>query len=124
MKIMMTICAAAIAICGALSAQTATTVGLAKVHFSTPIEVGGGTVAAGDCSIEVLSGSGDSLVLEFRPDSGSAVFVMANRLSEPAGRRDEGKSAKVILSRHGDDYRFERLLMPDRSGFEVTGAVE
>lgn len=124
MKIMMTICAAAIAICGTLSAQPATRVDLVKVHFSTPIQVGDATIAAGDCSIQVLRGSSDYLVLAFHPESGQAVSILANRVSEQSGDRDTEKLPHVVLSRHGNNYRFERFLMPDHSGFEVLGSAE
>jgi len=124
MKIMMTICAAAIAICGTLSAQSATSVDQVKVHFSTPVEVGSATIAAGDCSIQVLRSSSDSVVLALRPESGRTVSVLVNRVSEPAGEMDTNGSPQVILSRHGNDYRFERILMPDHSGFEVLNPVE
>ncbi|SPE33810.1 conserved exported hypothetical protein [Candidatus Sulfopaludibacter sp. SbA6] len=124
MKIMMTICAAAIAICGTLSAQPATTVDLVKVHFSTPVQVGDATIAAGDCSIQVLRGSSDYLILAFHPESGHTVSVLANRVSEQSGDTSTGKFPEVVLSRRGNDYRFERFLMPDHSGFEVLGSVE
>ena len=122
MKIMMTICAAAIAICGTLNAQPSTPVDEVKVHFSTPVEVGNTTIAAGDCSIQVLRGSSDYLVLAFHPESGSAVSILANRVSAQSGDTAFGKSAEVILSRHGDNYRFEGFLMPDHSGFAALGS--
>jgi len=117
MKIGTMICAAAIALCGTLSAQPGAAVDRIKVHFSTPVEVGSVTIAAGDCSIQMVRGTGDDL-LEFQPQSGHAVFVMANRVNEPEGAPENGKSARLVLVRHGDDYRVERILMPDHSGFE------
>jgi hypothetical protein len=124
MKIMMTICAAAIGICGTLGAQSAASVDRVKVHFSTPVEVGGATIAAGDCTIQVLRGSSDSVLLALRPESGRTVSVQVNRVSEPLGDTHTAGSAQVILSRHGNDYRLERVLMPDHSGFAVFGGVE
>ena len=121
MKIMMTICAAAIAICGTLGAQSATSLDQMRVHFSTPVEVAGSTVAAGDCSIQVLRGSSDNIVLALRPESGRAISVLVNRLTDTDDATDN-KSPQVILSRHGSDYRFERIVMPDHSGFEVLPA--
>ena len=124
MRIMMTICAAAIAICGTLSAQNATTVDQVKVHFSTPVEVGGATVAAGDCDIQVLRGATDTVFLKLSPHTGSTVSVIVNRLNTPFNYVEASDATEVILSRHGDNYRFERILMPDHSGFEVMGSVE
>jgi len=124
MRITMTICAAAIAICGIVNAQPATTVDQVKVHFSTPVDAGGATIAAGECSIQVLRGATDNLILVLRPETGSTVFVRANRLNERINYAQVGTSAEVILSRHGGNYRFERILMPDHSGFEVMGSVE
>jgi len=120
----MTICAAAIAICGLLNAQQATSVDQVKVHFSTPVEAGGAMVAAGDCSIQVLRGATDSLILELHPDTGSTVFVRATRLNRPINYAEVGSAPQVILSRNGENYKFERILMPDHSGFEVVGSVE
>jgi hypothetical protein len=124
MKLMMTICAAVIAISGTINAQSATNVDKVKVHFSTPVEVGRTTVAAGDCSIEVRRGSTDNLVLELHPETGDTILVLANRLNTPVNYTEAGNSTQVVLSRHEGAYRFERILMPDHSGFEVLGSVE
>ena len=124
MRITMTIGAAAIAICGILNAQPAASVDQVKVHFSAPVEVGSATVAAGDCSIQVLRGATDNLILELHPETGPAVFVIANRLMKPINYTEVGDTPKVILSKQGGNYRFERILMPDHSGFEVMGPVE
>jgi hypothetical protein len=121
MKIMMTICAAAIAICGTLGAQPATSLDQMRVHFSTPVQVGGSTVAAGDCSIQVLRGSSDNIVLALRPASGPTISVLVNRMTDTDDATDN-KSPQVILSRHSSEYRFERIVMPDHSGFEVLPA--
>jgi len=124
MKITMTLCAAAIAICGMLNAQPATSVDRVNVHFSTPVEVGSVTIPAGDCSIEVLRGAIDDRVLEFRPQSGHAVFILTDRVNEPVAEGYTAGSTQVVLVRHGGDYRFERLLLPDHKGFEVVRPVE
>ena len=119
MKLVMSICAAALAICGALNAQSATSVGWVKVHFATPVEVGSATIAAGDCTIQVLRGSSDNIVLAIRPETGRTVSIMANRLTD-APETVNNTSPQVVLSRHGDDLRFERIVMPDHSGFQVV----
>jgi hypothetical protein len=124
MKVNTIVGAAVIAICGALSAQPATSVDRVNVHFSTPVEVGSVTIPAGDCSIEVLRGEIDDRVLEFRPQSGPAVFILTDRVNEPVGEGYTAGSTQVVLVRHGGDYRFERLLMPNHTGFEVVRPVE
>lgn len=122
MKITMTICAAAIAICGTISAQPSTRVDEVRVHFRTPVEVGNATIAAGDCSIQVIRGSSDYLILAFHPETGPAVSTLANRVSGEYPDTAIVKSAEVVLSRHGDNYRFEGFLMPDHTGFAVLGS--
>jgi hypothetical protein len=125
MKIMMTICAAALAICGTLGAQSATFVDHVTVRFSTPVVVGTTTVPAGECSIQVVRGSSDNLFLSFRSESGARVSVLVSRLNElDNDTQFTGDQPRIILSRHGDQYRFERILMPDHSGFEVLPNVE
>jgi hypothetical protein len=124
MRITMTICAAAIALCGMLNAQSATTVDQVKVHFSTPVEVGGATVAAGDCSIQVLRGATDNLMLELSPETGPRTLVVVNRLDKSSTYTEAEGTTQVILSKHDGNYRFERILLPDHSGFEAIGSVE
>ncbi|HEX3747211.1 MAG TPA: hypothetical protein VHW09_24915 [Bryobacteraceae bacterium] len=122
MKNMITIFAAAIALCGMASAQQATSVDQVKVHFDTPVLAGGSVVAAGDCKIQVLRGATDNLILAMHPQTGGTVFVIATRASNGTTSADQSKSAKVVLSKRGDTYRFDRIVMPDQSGFEITGA--
>jgi len=124
MRITTTICAAAIALCGMLNAQQATTVDQVKVHFSTPVEAGDATVPAGDCSIQVFRGATGNLILALHSESGSSVALMATRLNKPDNYSETGSAPQVILSRHGAGYRLERILMADHSGFEVMGSVE
>jgi|HubBroStandDraft_6_1064221.scaffolds.fasta_scaffold1693896_1 hypothetical protein len=124
MRITLTICAAAIALCGLLNAQSAITVDQVKVHFSTPVEAGGATVAAGDCSIQVVRGATDNLMLELTPETGPGVLVVVNRFDKPANYTEGRGTTQVILSKHDGIYRFERILLPDHSGFEAIGSVE
>ena len=124
MRITLTICAAAIALCGMLNAQQAITVDQVKVLFSTPVEAGGATVAAGDCSIQVLRGATDNLMLELSPETGPTVLVMVSRLDQRTNYTEARGTTQVILSKHDGNYRFERILMSDHSGFEVIGSVE
>ena len=124
MRITLTICAAAITLCGMLHAQAATTVDQVKVHFSTPVEAGGATVAAGDCSIQVVRGATDNLMLELSPETGPKVLVLVNRFDKSTNYTEAEGTPEVILSKHDGNYRFERILMPDYSGFEAIGSIQ
>lgn len=125
MKITMTLCAAALAILAASSAPSATFVDYVNVRFSTPVVVGTTTVPAVDCAIQVVRGSGDNVFLTFRSQSGISASVLVNRSNEMDNDAQlPGEHARVVLNRRGNDYRFDRIVMPDRSGFEVLPNVE
>jgi hypothetical protein len=125
MKIMMTICAATLAICSTLGAQTATDVGLIAVRFSTPVVVGTTTMPAGECTIQVLRGSSDNVILNIRSASGVIASVLVNRLNELDGDTQfTDDHARVVLSRRGNQLHFERILMTDHTGFGVLPNVE
>jgi hypothetical protein len=111
------ICAAAIAVCGTVRAQSL--VDRITVHFSTPVVVGETTLPAGDCSIQVIRGSSDNVVLEVRPDSGSgaAVLVQVNRISDSNAATNGHVS--VILSHRNNTYKLDQIVLPDRTGFQV-----
>lgn len=124
MKIMTTLCAAALAICGTLSIQAASSVDRVNVHFDTPIQVGGTTIPAGDCSIQVLRGS-SNVRLAIHPDSGSPVMVVVNPVNDMDNDPNFNDThTRVILNHRGNEYRFEKILFPDHSGFELLPSVE
>jgi len=125
MKITMTLYAAALAILAVSSAQSATFVDHVNVRFSTPVVVGTTTMPAGDCAIQVVRGSSDNVFLTFRSASGVSASVLVNRSNEMDNDTQlTGDQARVVLNRRGNDYRFDRIVMPDRSGFEVLPNVE
>jgi hypothetical protein len=125
MKITMTLCAAALAILAASSAFSATFVDHVNVRFSTPVVVGTTTMPAGDCAIQVIRGSSDNVFLAFRSQSGVNASVMVNRSNEMDNETQLfDDHARIVLNRRGNDYRFERIVMPDHSGFEVLPNVE
>jgi len=125
MKITMTLYAAALAILAASFAQSATFVDHVNVRFSTPVVVGTTTMPAGDCAIQVVRGSSDNVFLTFRSSSGVSASVLVNRSNEMDNDTQlTGDQARVVLNRRGNDYRFDRIVMPDRSGFEVLPNVE
>ena len=117
MKTLTMICAAAIAVCGTGRAQNF--VDRIAVHFSTPVMVGDTTLPAGDCSIQVIRGSSDNVVLEVRSESGTraGVLVQVNRLSE-SNVVTNGHTT-VILSHRNNSYQLDQIVLPDRTGFQV-----
>lgn len=119
MKTMMAICVAALAVCGTLSAQYGNTVDRLTVHFSTPVEVGTTMIPAGDCTLQVVRGLSDNVILVTHPETGAVVTVMVNRMNYMDSDVDTGKGGQVILNRHGDVLRLERILLPDHTGFEI-----
>src|SRR6185369_4722453 len=114
MKITMTLYAAALAILAASFAQSATFVDHVNVRFSTPVVVGTTTMPAGDCAIQVVRGSSDNVFLTFRSASGVSASVLVNRSNEMDNDTQlTGDQARVVLNRRGNDYRFDRIVMPD-----------
>jgi len=111
------ICAAAIAVCGTGRAQSL--VDRITVHFSTPVVVGETTLPAGDCSIQVLRGSSDNVVLEVRSESRAAesVLVLVNRLSNSDVVTNG--HATVVLSHRNNGYQLDQIVLSDHTGFQV-----
>jgi hypothetical protein len=122
MKKMMMISLTAAAMCAGMFAQSADRI---TVHFSTPVEISGTTVSGGDCDIEVVRSSTDPLVLVFRPESGSPFSTVANRLTAPEVEDAmTDHHARVVLTRHENEYRLDRILLPDGSGYRILTAQE
>jgi len=111
------ICAAAIAVCGTGRAQSF--VDRVTVHFSTPVMVGDTTLPAGDCSIQVMRGSSDNVVLEVRSESGTpaAVLVQVSRLID--SNEVTNGHVNVVLSHRNNNYQLDRVVFPDHTGFQV-----
>jgi hypothetical protein len=108
-------CFIALATCGLSFAQTAPS--LIKVTLEHPMMVGSVAVPAGDCTVSVLRGSGDSSILLFTSSTGAQVAAIANRLhadTNPPGRRPG-----VVLQRRGDFYRLDHVWLSDILGFQV-----
>jgi len=116
MKIWMTMCAVGLSICGFVSAQMIDTI---SVHFSSPVVVGEKTMPAGDCTIHVIRGSGDTVILSVRAESGETTAVLVNRLTD--GPDD---NASIVLTRHGKDLRLDKVWLPDHTGFSVLPTAE
>ena len=118
MKIFTTICCAALAVCGAIYAQASSD--HIKVHFNTPVMVGETKLPAGDCEIQVMRGSSDSIVLVLRSQSGPYAAALASHLTE--NNTDADGSASVVLSRHHDGLQVYRILLGDHTGYQLTNA--
>jgi hypothetical protein len=116
MKIYTTLCCAALAVCSAIYAQSP--VDHMTVHFSTPVIVGETKLPAGDCDIQVLRGSSDSIILVLRSQAGPYTSVVASHLSE-ADTDGEG-STSVVLNRRGNDLHVYRILLPDHTGYQLN----
>ncbi|HTS30734.1 MAG TPA: hypothetical protein VMH81_32900 [Bryobacteraceae bacterium] len=117
MKAMMLMCATAILICGMGLAQS--NVERLSVHFATPVVVGDSRIPAGDCTIQVIRGSSDSVLLELRgaSDRGSGILVPVSRMNDSA---IEGNGhARIVLSLRNDQYQLDQLILGDGSGFQI-----
>ena len=118
MKIVTTLCCAALALCGAIYAQSNSD--HITVHFNAPVMVGETKLPAGDCDIQVMRGSSDSIVIVLRSQAGPYAAAVAIRLAE-TGSETEG-SASVVLNRHGNDLRVYRVLLGNHTGYQLNNA--
>jgi hypothetical protein len=113
MKILTTICAAALLLCGAMFAQSP--VDQLNVRLSSPVAVGDATLPAGNVNIQIIRGSGDNVTLVFRAESGMTTTALVNRLYSD----ESGEGARLILKNNGTVTRLDRILMGDRTGFQL-----
>jgi hypothetical protein len=118
MKIFTTFCCAALALCSAIYAQSPAD--HITVHFNTPVIVGETKLPAGDCEIQVLHGSSDSIILVLRSQGGPSTLALVSRLSE--GTTDAEGSASVVLNRRGNDFHVYRILLADHTGYQLNNA--
>jgi hypothetical protein len=120
MRFLTTICALAMAISGVAQAQSP--VDMITVHFSTPVMAAGTTLPAGECTIQVLRGSSDNVVLVIRSKSGVTANVLVKRISDPLADTD-GRTSVVLTrsstARNDSGYQLDRILLPDHTGFQV-----
>jgi len=117
MKILTTLCCAAFALCSAIYAQSPAD--HIMVHLNTSVIVGDTKLPAGDCDIQVMRGSSDSIILVLRSPGAPAIAAVASHLSE--GDTDAEASTSVILNRRGNDLHLYRVLLADRTGYQLNG---
>ena len=116
MKLSTTLCCAALALCSAIYAQTPAD--HMTVHFNTPVIVGETKLPAGDCNIQVMRGSSDSIILVLRSPGGPSIAAVASHLNE--GDTDAEASTSVVLNRHGNDLHLSRILLSDHTGYQLN----
>ena len=117
MKLFTTFCCAALALCSAIYAQSP--IDHMTVHFNTPVRVGEKEIPAGDCDIQVMHGSSDSILI-LRSQAGPSALAAVSRLSE--GTTDaEGKTG-VVLNRRGNDLQLYRVLLDNHTGYQLINA--
>src|SRR5690349_16982865 len=104
-----TIAFTALALCGAALAGPADTI---NAHFSTPVLIGDKTLPAGDITFNVLRGS-NSVIVTARSQNGTAAAVVVNRIYD----LDENGRASIVLGKHGNDLKLERIWLDGRTGF-------
>lgn len=117
-KIAMLICAAALTVCGSLNAQVP--VDTVNVNFSSPVIVGLKTLPAGACTIHILR-SNNSVVLSMHSATGESSSILVSRLLDGSSSVKSPK-ADIVLDRRADGLHFDKILLPDHSGFEAIAA--
>ena len=116
MKIFTTLCCAALALGSAIYAQSP--VDHMMVHFNTPVIVGDTKLPAGDCDIQVMRGSSDSIILVLRAPGARSIAAVVSHLSE--GNTDAEGSASVVFDRRGNDLHLYRILFADHTGYQLN----
>ena len=114
MKIFTTLCGVALAICGALNAQSPDRI---SVRFPAPVMINGATLPAGDATIQVIHGAGN-MILSVHSESGENASVLVNRLTDTASE----DQPRVILDHTGNVYRLNRVLLTDHTALQVLDA--
>ena len=118
MKIYTTLCCAALALCSAIYAQAPAD--HLTVHFSAPVTVGETKLPAGDCDIQVMRGTSDNIILVLRSQAGPYTAAVASRMSP--GDTDEQGSTSVVLRGPADDLHLYRILLANRTGYQLNNA--
>jgi hypothetical protein len=115
MKIMRTIGAVLLGVCGIAGAQNS--MDIMKFRSATAFVVAGTELPAGDDTIQMLGVSDGNVVLLVRSESGPQAFVLTNRLTAEAPKGNG--EVHVTLQRHENGYRLDQIWMSDHTGFQV-----
>ena len=117
MKLFTTLCCAAFTLCSAIYAQSP--VDHMTVHFNTPVLVGEKEIPAGDCGIQVMHDSSDSILI-LRSQAGPSALAVVSRLSEST--TDAKEITGVVLNRRGNDLQLYRVLLDNHTGYQLLNA--
>ncbi len=117
MKLVTTFCCAALTLCSAIYAQAPAD--HMTVHFNTPVIVGEARIPAGDCDIQLMHGNSDSVIMVLRSHGGIATAAVVSRLSESG---TDAAGTGVLLTRRGNDLHLYRILLEDRTGYQLNNA--
>jgi hypothetical protein len=116
MKLFTIVLAAALTI-GTASAFSPDTI---TVHFAMPVLAGETVLPAGAVTITTMRGT-NHVILTLRSHSGVAATLIANRISESS---DRDPNPAVVLGRHGNDLKIERIWLGDHTGFAILPNVD
>lgn len=117
MKIVTTLCCAALALCSAIYAQSNSD--HITVHFNSSVMVGETKLPAGDCDIQVMHGNSNNIIVILRSQGGPTTAAVASRLSD--GSQDE-ETNSIVLNRRGNDLHVYRILLSDHTGYQLNNA--
>jgi len=90
------------------------------VHLATPVLAGETMLPAGVVTITAMRGT-NHVILTLRSESGASATVIANRITEFS---DRDGNATVVLGRHGNDLKIERIWLGDHTGFAIRPNAE
>lgn len=116
MKLFTTFCCAALALCGGAFAQPSAD--HITVRFNTPVMVGETTLPAGNCDIQVMRGSSDSIILILRSQGAPAITALASHLS--GSDANAGENASVVLTHRGNALQLDQIMMGGHTGYQLN----
>jgi hypothetical protein len=90
------------------------------VHFATPVLAGDTMLPAGAVTITLMRGI-NHVILTLRSESGITKTVIANRINDLT---EQDSNATVVLGRHGNDLKIERIWLGDHTGFAILPNVD
>jgi len=114
MKLVTMILGAALAIGGALFAQTLDRI---TVKLPAPVVVNGVTIPAGAASIQIIRNSG-SVMLNIHSESGANVLALASRAED----EESTAEPRVVLSQKDGVYHLNRISLPDNTALDLLDA--